>query len=188
MRRYDETAWQTHRLDDLVRIQTVLYTGVRGSALVARRLDAVDYDRCQLRITAGTGPKDRVVPCRASCKETRALHGDRMAHRGATPLFAPSWNKPDRARGVRTLLQRYATVAGLAHPLSPHRRRHFCLTWLKQPGSDDALLPPYSGPASRQALESDARLAIGEAQAAYETGLHREAVQRTAAAPVPPVT
>ena len=28
LRRYDETVWQTLRLDDLVRIQTLLYTGV----------------------------------------------------------------------------------------------------------------------------------------------------------------
>ena len=140
---------------------------------MARRLDAVDGDRCQLRITAGTGPKDRVVPCRASCKETRALHGDRLTHRGATSLFASSWKKPDRARGVCKLLQPSRTAAGLAHPRSPHRRRHCWLTWLQRPGSDDALMPPSSGPASRQALESDARLAIGQAQEAYETGLHR---------------
>jgi integrase/recombinase XerD len=42
------------------------------------------------------------------------------------------------------------------------------LTWLKKQGIDDALLQPYSGHASRQSLEVYSRLAIGEAQEAYD--------------------
>jgi len=66
------------------------------------------------------------------------------------------------------LLERYAETAGLAHPISPHRLRHFLLTWLKKQGIDDALIQPYSGHASRQSLEIYSRLAIGEAQVAYD--------------------
>src|SRR5205823_6995652 len=69
--------------------------------------------------------------------------------------------------GVRKLLQRYATAAGLAHPISLHRLRHFLLTWLKKQGIDDALIQPYSGHASRQSLEIYSRLAIADAQTAY---------------------
>jgi integrase/recombinase XerD len=173
MRRYYETVWQARRLDDLVLIKTLLYTGVRVSELVAIQLDAVDFDRCQIRITAGKGPKDRVVPFPASFKETLALHADRLAHRGARHLFESSWKKPYSDRGIRKLLQRYATAAGLAHPIWPHRLRHFLLTWLKKQGIDDALIQPYSGHASRQSLEIYSRLAIGEAQEAYETVMHR---------------
>ncbi len=76
-------------------------------------------------------------------------------------------------RGVRKLLQRYATAAGLTHPISPHGLRHFLLTWLKKQRIDDALIQPYSGHASRQSLEIYSRLAIGEAREAYETVMHR---------------
>jgi integrase/recombinase XerD len=99
IRRYYETVWQARRLDDLVLIKTLLYTGVRVSELVAIRLDAVDFDRCQIRITGGKGRKDRVVPFLASFKETLALHADRLAHRGATHLFESSWKKPYSDRG-----------------------------------------------------------------------------------------
>jgi integrase/recombinase XerD len=67
----------------------------------------------------------------------------------------------------------YATAAGPPQPISPHRLRHFLLTWLKKQGVDDALIQPYSGHASRQSLEIYSRLAIADAQAAYADAMGR---------------
>ncbi len=147
--------------------------GVRVSELVAVRLDAVDLDRCQIRINRGKGGKDRVVPFPAAFKETLALHMAAMGHQGATHLFESSWKKPYSDRGVRQILARYAAVAGLAHPVSPPRLRHFLFTWLKKQGIDDALIQPYSGHASRQSLEIYSRLALDDAQATYEEAIGR---------------
>jgi len=171
--RYYETVWKTRKPGDLVLIKTLLYTGVRVSELVAVRLGDVDFDRCQVRINEGKGRKDRVVPFPSSFKETLALHHDRLRQRGANFLFESSWKKPYSDRGVRRLLERYATAAGLAHPISPHRLRHFLLTWLKKQGIDDALIQPYSGHASRQSLEIYSRLAIADAQTAYADAMNR---------------
>ncbi len=99
-----------------------------------------------------------------------------MAHlreRGATHLFESSRKKPYSARGVRRMLERYAQAAGLEQTVSPHQLRHFLLTWLKQQGIDDALIPPYSGHTSRQSLEVYSRLAIGEAQEEYNSVMGR---------------
>jgi integrase/recombinase XerD len=137
------------------------------------RLEDVDFDRRQIRINEGKGRKDRVVPFPPSFKETLALHADRLRQKGASYVFESAWKKPYSDRGVRRLLERYATAAGLAHPISPHRLRHFLLTWLKKQGIDDALIQPYSGHVSRQSLEVYSRLAIGEAQAAYDEVIHR---------------
>lgn len=52
--------------------------------------------------------------------------------------------------------------------ISPHKLRHFLLTWLKKQGIDDALIQPYSGHASRKSLEVYSRLAITDAQDEYE--------------------
>jgi integrase/recombinase XerD len=71
------------------------------------------------------------------------------------------------------LLERYATAAGLAHPISPHRLRPFLLTWLKKQGIDDALIQPYSGHVSRKPLEIYSQLAIGEAQLAFDEVMPR---------------
>jgi integrase/recombinase XerD len=168
IRRYYETVWKTRKLADLVLIKTLLYTGVRVSELVAIRLDDVDFDRCQIRVNEGKGRKDRVVPFPSAFKETLALHADALRQKGAAHLFESSWKKPYSDRGVRRLLERYAATASLAHPISPHRLRHFLLTWLKKQGIDDALIQPYSGHASRKSLEIYSQLAIGEAQLAYD--------------------
>jgi len=173
IRRYYETVWQARHGPDLVLIKTLLYTGVRVSELVALRLDDVDFDRCQLRVNRGKGGKDRVVPFPQGFKETLALHADSLRKQGATHLFESSWKKPYSDRGVRKLLARYAQMAGLTRPISPHRLRHFLFTWLKKQGIDDALIQPYSGHASRQSLEIYSRLALAEAQEEYDQVIGR---------------
>ena len=157
----------------MVLVKTLLYTGVRVAELVAIRLDDVDLDACRIRITQGKGNKDRVLPFPTSFKETLVLHMDAMRERGALHLFESSWKKPYSTRGVRAMLARYAKLAGMAHPISPHRLRHFLFTWLKTQGIDDALIQPYSGHASRQSLEIYSRLSLADAQASYDEAITR---------------
>ena len=116
------------------------------------------------------------MPFPAAFKEVLVLHAAALRAKGATYLFESSWKKRYSDRGVRKLLARYATAAGLAHSISPHQLRHFLLTWLKKQGIDDALIQPYSGHASRQSLEIYSRLAIGEAQAEYDRAIGRFSV------------
>ncbi|HET9118447.1 MAG TPA: tyrosine-type recombinase/integrase [Pseudonocardiaceae bacterium] len=173
IRRYYEAVWQARRTGDVVLIKTLLYTGVRVSELIRIRNDDVDLDACQIRINQGKGGKDRVVPFPAGFKETLALHLDAQKAKHATFLFESSWKKPYTDRGVRALLTRYATAAGLTQPISPHKLRHFLFTWLKRQGIDDALIQPYSGHASRQSLEIYSRLALTDAQDSYQQAIDR---------------
>jgi len=136
--------------------QNLLYTGGPGQRLIRIRITDVDLDTCRIRITQGKGGKDRVVPFPDGFKETLALHIDGQQAKNATFLFESSWKKPYSDRGVRKILQRYATVAGLPKPISPHQLRRFVFTWLKTQGIDDALIQPYSGHASRQSWASSA--------------------------------
>jgi integrase/recombinase XerD len=101
-------------------------------------------------------------------KEALAIHMTGMRKARAEYLFESARRRPYSDRGIRKILAKYAEAAELAHPISPHQLRHFLLTWLKKQGIDDALIQPYSGHASRQSLEIYSRLAIGEAQAAYD--------------------
>ena len=168
IRRYYEAVWQARRSGDVVIIKTLLYTGVRVSELVHIRLEDVDLDRCQIRINRGKGDKDRMVPFPPTFKEVLALHADGMRQRGAAFLFESSWKKPYSDRGVRAILARYATAAGMVRNISPHQLRHFLFTWLKKQGIDDALIQPYSGHTNRQSLEIYSRLAISDAQQCYD--------------------
>lgn len=173
IRRYYQTVWTARRSGDIVLIKTLLYTGVRVAELVAIRINEVDLDTCRIRITQGKGGKDRYVPFPTSFKETLALHIAGAQDKKAAFLFESSWKKPYSTRGVRAMLARYATQAGLEHNMAPHHLRHFLFTWLKTQGIDDALIQPYSGHASRQSLEIYSRLALPDAQAAYDNAIRR---------------
>jgi integrase/recombinase XerD len=168
LRRYYQAVWKTRNVSDMVIIKTLLYTGARVSELVNIRLSDVDFERCQIRINAGKGNQDRIVPFPVSFKEVLALHVERMEQEQATYLFESSWKRKYSDRGIRKILAKYAEIAGLDKSISPHQLRHFLLTWLKKQGIDDALIQPYSGHSSRQSLEVYSRLNIGEAQEVYD--------------------
>ena len=142
IRSFYEAVWNGRRVQDVVMIKTLLYTGVRVSELISIRLGDVDLDSCRIRIEQGKGKKDRYVPFPATFKEALALHIDAQRKAGASHLFESSWKKPYSDRGVRKILARYATAAGIEGPISPHRLRHFLFTWLKTQGIDDALIQP----------------------------------------------
>ena len=88
-------------------------------------------------------------------------------------LFESNWRKKYTDRGVRKILAKYSKEAGLSQPLSPHKLRHFLLTWLKKQGVDDAFIQPYSGHDSRQSLEVYSKLALPEAQDKYNEVMDR---------------
>lgn len=168
IQRYYEAVWHTRNMQDMVLIKTLLYTGVRVSELINIRIEDVDFARCQIRINKGKGGFDRIVPFPVAFKEVLAMHVDSMQRQQATYLFESSWKRQYSDRGVRKILERYATAAGLSRSISPHKLRHFLLTWLKKQEIDDALIQPYSGHSSRQSLEVYSRLSIGEAQQVYD--------------------
>ena len=71
------------------------------------------------------------------------------------------------------MLERYAQDAGLERSFSPHKMRHFLLSWLKKQGIDDALIQPYSGHASRKSLEVYSRLSLSVAQDEYNIAIKK---------------
>ena len=119
IRSFYEAVWNGRRGQDVVMIKTLLYTGVRVSELIRIRLGDVDLDGCRIRIEQGKGKKDRYVPFPATFKEALALHIDTHTHAGASHLFESSWKKPYSDRGVRKILARYATAAGIEGPDQP---------------------------------------------------------------------
>jgi integrase/recombinase XerD len=168
IRAFYQAVWKARRASDVVLIKTLLYTGVRVAELVRMRLADIDLDACRIRVTNGKGGKDRVVPFPPAFKETLALHVASQRRAGAAYLFESSWKKPYSDRGVRKILARYTTAAGITASISPHTLRHFLFTWLKTQGIDDALIQPYSGHATRQSLEIYSRVALADAQQHYD--------------------
>jgi len=177
IRLFYQAVWNCRNFTNMVLIKTLFYTGVRVSELIVIRLDEVDIERCQIRITQGKGSKDRQVPFPLSFRELLALHTKQMRDKGAIYLFESSRRHKYTDRGVRKMLARYATAAGITRSMSPHKWRHFLFTWLKKEGIDDALIQPYSGHATRQSLEIYSRLSLADAQASYNQAMERFPIQ-----------
>jgi integrase/recombinase XerD len=173
IQRYYQVVWESENLQDAILIKLLLVTGVRVGELVKIQLADVDLGQCQVRINDGKGGKDRRVPFPTTFKEALGLHMQTMRQKDASYLFESSWKKPYSERGVRKILARYSQAAGFAQAISPHKLRHFLLTWLKKQGIDDAAIQPYSGHASRQSLEIYSRLAMSDAQREYNEVIGR---------------
>jgi len=171
--RYYKAVWKSQNFRDMVIIKTFLYTGIRVSELVNVKLKDVDYDRCQIRINKGKGEKDRIVPFPKAFKEVLAMHANNMADQNATYLFESNWKRKYTDRGVRKILAKYADKADIKRNISPHRLRHFLLTWLKKQGIDDSFIQPYSGHATRLSLEIYSKLSINEAQDKYDEVINK---------------
>jgi len=171
--RYYKAVWKSQNFSDMVIIKTFLYTGIRVSELVNVKLEDVDYDRCQIRINRGKGNKDRIVPFPKPFKEVLAMHANNMASKNAVYLFESNWKRKYTDRGVRKILAKYADKADIKRNISPHRLRHFLLTWLKKQGIDDSFIQPYSGHATRLSLEVYSKLSINEAQEKYDEVINK---------------
>jgi integrase/recombinase XerD len=171
--RYYNAVWKAQNFRDMVIVKTFLYTGIRVSELVNIRLGDVDYERCQIRINEGKGKKDRIVPFPKSFKEVLAMHADNMRKQNAAYLFESSWKKQYTDRGIRKILTKYVEKAEINRNISPHRLRHFLLTWLKLQGIDDSFIQPYSGHSTRQSLEVYSKLSIHDAQERYDQVIDR---------------
>ncbi len=171
IKQYYEVIWKTKNIQHMVMIKTLLYTGVRVSELIKIKISDVDFGACQIRITQGKGGKDRIVPFPVSFREILSVYVSKMQEKGDVHLFESSWKKPFSDRGIRKILMKYTQAAGIKDSVSPHKLRHFLLTWLKKQGIDDALIQPYSGHESRQSLEIYSRLSIQEAQKEYNENI-----------------
>lgn len=173
LKRYYEVVWQSKNFQDMMIVKTLLYTGARVSELINIRLADVDFHYCQIRINNGKGGKDRIVPFPHLFKEMLAMHANSMQKKQAVYLFESSWKKKYTDRGIRKILAKYSEKAQMPQNLSPHKLRHFLLTWLKKQGIDDALIQPYSGHESRKSLEVYSKLAITDAQNEYNEVINK---------------
>lgn len=173
IKNYYEEVWNTKRFQDMLIIKVLIYTGVRVNELINIKLIDINLLNCQIRITHGKWKKDRMVPFPEGFKEVLGIHCDNLLKNNAVYLFESSWKKKYTDRGIRKILEKYSTQAGLKTTISPHKLRHFLFTWLKKQGINDAFIQPFSGHESRKTLEIYSKLSISEAQGAYNEVINK---------------
>jgi integrase/recombinase XerD len=127
-------------LRDRAMLETLYATGLRVSELVDLSVLSVALNEGIVRVI-GKGDKERLVPLGEEARSwiTRWLQGGRaqlLGARASDALFVTQRAQPMTRQMFWTLIKRYAIVAGIREPLSPHTLRHAFATHLLSHGAD----------------------------------------------------
>lgn len=127
-------------LRDRAMLETLYATGLRVSELVGLTLTQVSLQEGLVRVI-GKGAKERVVPLGAEARVwlERYLARARpalLAGRTAEAVFVTQRCAGMTRQAFWQLIKRYAAVAGITVPLSPHGLRHAFATHLLNHGAD----------------------------------------------------
>lgn len=133
-------------LRDRAILQTLFSTGLRVSELVSLDIDDVNYERGEAAIR-GKGKKLRVVFFSNDALEAidqyiknrgykKRDEGSRSPEGQEEPLFCSKIGKRLTARSIERIVAKYAVLAGITKPVTPHTLRHSFATDLLISGAD----------------------------------------------------
>lgn len=127
-------------LRDRAMLELLYASGLRVSELVLLKSVHVGLSENVLRIT-GKGSKERLVPFGVEAADwlTRYLAQSRSAILGgqvSDALFVTGRGGPMTRQMFWKLIKKYAVLAGVTQPLSPHTLRHAFATHLLNHGAD----------------------------------------------------
>lgn len=127
-------------LRDRAMLELMYASGLRVSELVTLKSGHVAFKDAVLHIT-GKGSKARLVPFGEHARDwlMRYLQGGRaeiLGGRSSDDLFVTARGAGMTRQMFWTLIKRYAAVAGITAPLSPHTLRHAFATHLLNHGAD----------------------------------------------------
>jgi len=135
-------------------ILELLYSSaLRNSELCALDLDAVDLERCEVRVHHGKGGKSRVVPLGEFAKQWIESYLQRERPRlvrspEQTALFL-SWRGRHLVRfNLAQIVHRAGELAGLTKPVGPHTLRHCAATHMLAHGASLKHIQEFLGHAS----------------------------------------
>lgn len=125
---------------DKAMIELLYATGLRVSELCGLELNDLNLTAGYL-IAKGKGNKERLVPVGAIARAAveHYLDGPRDAISGGRAgrhLFVGPTGRPLTRQGFWKTLKKYALIAGIDRPISPHKLRHSFATHLLEGGAD----------------------------------------------------
>lgn len=127
-------------LRDRAMLETLYATGLRVSELVGVKVVQVSLDMSVVK-TLGKGSKERLVPIGEQAHDwlTRYLEEARpvlLSGKSSDAMFVTARASAMSRQGFWYLIKRYAAIAGIDKPLSPHTLRHAFATHLINHGAD----------------------------------------------------
>lgn len=124
----------------------VLYaTGIRVSELCSLTIYAVDDTAIKVM---GKGGKERVVPIGAPALRAVDRYLSMRECFESSILFLTEKGKPIDRIAIWRMVKRYAQLAGIVKPISPHTLRHSFATHLLENGADLRIIQDMLGHAS----------------------------------------
>jgi integrase/recombinase XerD len=124
---------------DAAMIHLMYASGLRVSELVSLRLGDLDLRRGVVT-PRGKGDKQRLVPIGEVALQHLGTYLNEVRPRALksppTPIVFVNRGRHLTRQGFWKLLKRYAVVAGIRSPLSPHKLRHSFATHLLRGGAD----------------------------------------------------
>lgn len=128
-------------LRDRAMLETLYATGLRVSELISLNILDVSLTEGVVRVTLGKGGKDRLVPLGAEAQhwiETYMSMARATLMRGHTSdaLFITARGGPMTRQSFWLIVKKYAALADIHAPLSPHVLRHAFATHLLNHGAD----------------------------------------------------
>jgi integrase/recombinase XerD len=127
-------------LRDRAMLELLYASGLRVSELVTLKLPQLSEDMGVVRVT-GKGSKERLVPLGAEAlawirRYLREARPALLAGRTADALFVTARGAGMTRQAFWQLIRRYAKLAGMDKPISPHTLRHAFATHLLNHGAD----------------------------------------------------
>ncbi|HRF89466.1 MAG TPA: site-specific tyrosine recombinase XerD, partial [Desulfobacter postgatei] len=125
---------------NLAMMEIMYGAGLRVSELVFLKVVDVNLDAGLVRVM-GKGAKERIVPIGSKAKDAARLwldQGRLMALKQLSSdfLFIARAGQPMTRQAFWKIIKKYALVAGIVRPISPHTLRHSFATHLIEGGAD----------------------------------------------------
>jgi integrase/recombinase XerD len=120
-------------------IMLIYTSGIRVTELINLKWTAIDRANMSIRIKAGKGAKDRIVPLTKSMLEQLIAYCKALELRcfNSQDYLFKGQKKPRYSRrSVESFIEKYALLAGIKTRVSPHTLRHCFATHLKERGKD----------------------------------------------------
>ncbi len=173
IQKYYKAVWQSRNMKHVVLLKILLYTGIRVSELINIKIEHIDFEKCQIKITKKDPKKGRIVPFPHLFKEVLAMHVETIKAKKGVYLFESSLRKPYSDRGIRKILAMYTKASGMKEAISPLKLRHFLFTWMKKQGIQDAFIQSYSGHEHLHSLEIYRKISLKEGQESYNEVINK---------------
>jgi integrase/recombinase XerD len=161
-------------------IMEVLYTtGIRKDELIKLTLSDVDYHDGFLRINAGKGGKDRVVPlgriaCRYLENYIKSVRPELIKDPYNNHLFLSARGNRLSKNMVWELVKKYARKARIKKSVSPHTFRHTCATAMLRNKADIRAVQELLGHESLESTQIYTHISINDLKETHKRCHPRE--------------